>query len=332
MGDFQRGRLVPRRVTAQFPLPPHFLAEFARFWAANLSEKTLAAQRGLLEQGPASGGQGALMDAQRLLLHFGLAGPGRDENMPRRRASGDGNALQLADWREAGRSMTRERTSFVTRDYRGLHVGFLRRMRGFGSDSQLPVFIVGLPRSSTTLIDNSRRHSQVYGAGEIAAAATRIAALGGEGAEPIEGLAAWTARRPRRLACAAPGEASRIESHRASHRGQDAGQLPGYGSVGSPLSASEVHPLPSRLARRGRLLLDDQFPDIRWANDYGTLPRDFRVPTDHGALAEGLPVPLLDVDYEETVADLEGVARNWWPGAVWNGSRLPGIPPGEAAC
>ena len=45
-----------------------------------------------------------------------------------------------------------------------------------------------------------------------------------------------------------------------------------------------------------------------------------------------LPVPLLEVDYEETVADLEGVARKLvaWCGLEWEPS-VPGVPPGEAA-
>ena len=34
-----------------------------------------------------------------------------------------------------------------------------------------------------------------------------------------------------------------------------------------------------------------------------------------------LPVPVLEVDYEETVADLEGWPAGWWPGAAWSGSR-----------
>ena len=49
-----------------------------------------------------------------------------------------------------------------------------------------------------------------------------------------------------------------------------------------------------------------------------------RVSADHGALAEGLAGALLEVDYEETVADLEGVARRLvaWCGLEWEAGCL----------
>jgi len=53
-------------------------------------------------------------------------------------------------------------------DDRGLHAGFFEQVRGFGLESELPVFVVGLPRSGTTLIEQIlASHWQVFGAGEI---------------------------------------------------------------------------------------------------------------------------------------------------------------------
>jgi tetratricopeptide (TPR) repeat protein len=47
---------------------------------------------------------------------------------------------------------------------------FFQGKRRFGSDSQLPVFIVGMPRSGTTLVEQIlSSHTLVYGAGEIEA-------------------------------------------------------------------------------------------------------------------------------------------------------------------
>ena len=45
---------------------------------------------------------------------------------------------------------------------------FFRRVEDGGSDSKLPVFIVGMPRSGTTLVEQIlANHPQVYGVGEL---------------------------------------------------------------------------------------------------------------------------------------------------------------------
>ena len=125
--------------------------------------------------------------------------------------------------------------------------------------------------------------------------------------------------------CAALGATSRIESRGSSHRGQDAGQLLVSRSVGEPVSSGEVHSLPPRFARRGRLLLDDAFREVRWANDQQHIASRFH---EYQRIMEHwrkvLPVPLLEVDYEETVADLEGVARRLvaWCGLAWEPACL----------
>ena len=50
--------------------------------------------------------------------------------------------------------------------------------RGFGSDSERPVFIVGLPRSGTTLVEQVlASHSQIHGAGELRLAREGFEAL-----------------------------------------------------------------------------------------------------------------------------------------------------------
>ena len=45
---------------------------------------------------------------------------------------------------------------------------FFERVRGFGVETERPIFIVGLPRSGTTLTEQIlASHSQVFGAGEL---------------------------------------------------------------------------------------------------------------------------------------------------------------------
>ena len=135
-----------------------------------------------------------------MLLHFGLAQvlDARGEYAEAAEHLDRGNALQLSEWRKRGQEYDpKEHELLVTRMIAVCTPDFFERVRGFGLESELPVFVVGLPRSGTTLIEQIlASHSQVFGAGEIKLARDTMAALGGQGADSIEGLRRWTARRP----------------------------------------------------------------------------------------------------------------------------------------
>ena len=67
------------------------------------------------------------------------------------------------------------------------------------------------------------------------------------------------------------------------------------------------------------------FQEIPWANDQQHMAsrfREYRRMMEHWRTV--LPVPLLEVEYEETVADLEGVARKLvaWCGLAWEPACL----------
>jgi hypothetical protein len=112
------------------------------------------------------------------------------------------NALQMSDWRKRGEEYDpKEHESLVTRMIGVSTPDFFERVRGFGLESQLPVFVVGLPRSGTTLVEQIlASHSHVFGAGEITLANDTWAALGGQGADVIEGLGRLDRRTAQRLA------------------------------------------------------------------------------------------------------------------------------------
>ena len=67
------------------------------------------------------------------------------------------------------------------------------------------------------------------------------------------------------------------------------------------------------------------FQELRWANDPRHIASRFH---EYQRMMEHwrkvLPVPMLEVDYEETVADLEGVARRLvdWCGLEWEPNCL----------
>ena len=155
----------------------------------------------------------------------------------------------------------KEYESLVTRMIEVCTPDFFQRVRGFGLESELPVFVVGLPRSGTTLIEQIlASHSQVFGAGEITTGRDTMAALGGQGADSIEGLRHLDRATARRLA------SRHLERLRALNPTalRIVDKMPEnyvyLGLLGEPVSAGEVHSLPPRFARRGRLLLDDAFP------------------------------------------------------------------------
>jgi hypothetical protein len=71
---------------------------------------------------------------------------------------------------------------------------FFASVRGWGSPSDLPVFIVGLPRAGTSLVEQiAASHSRVFGAGELRNIGEASAELG-----PVE--APWTQATVRRAA------------------------------------------------------------------------------------------------------------------------------------
>ena len=289
----------------------------AELLGGKLPEEDLAAQRRLLEEME-------LTDAQRLLLHFGLAQvlDARGEYAEAAEHLDRGNALQLSEWRKRGQEYDpKEHESLVTRMIAVCTPDFFERVRGFGLESELPVFVVGLPRSGTTLIEQIlASHSQVFGAGEIKLARDTMAALGGQGADSIEGLRQLDRETARRLA------SRHLERLRALN----------------PAALRIVDKMPENYLYLGLLAslfprakfihcrrdLRDvavscwmtHFQEIRWANDQQHIASRFH---EYQRMMEHwrkvLPVPLLEVDYEETVADLEGVARQLvaWCGLAW---------------
>ena len=125
-------------------------------------------------------------------MHFGLAHvlDARGEYAEAARHAERANALQRAERRKRGQEYDPQaHESLVTRMIAVSTPDFFQRVGGSALESELPVFVVGLPRSGTTLIEQVlASHSQVFGAGEIQLAGETLAALGGQGGDSIEGL------------------------------------------------------------------------------------------------------------------------------------------------
>ena len=232
------------------------------------------------------------------------------------------NALQLAEWRKRGREYDRkEHDSLVEGTIAVSTPDFFERLGGCGLDSNVPVFIAGLPRSGTTLVEQILAgHSQVFGAGEIHLTRDTLAALGGQGPAYVEGL--------RQLDC------QTVQRRAARHFERLRALNPAALRIVDKTLDNYLHlGLLAVLFPRAKLVhcrrdLRDvavscwmtHFRGLRWANDQQQIASRFHAyQRIMGHWRKVLPLPLLEIDYEETVADLEGTARRLvaWCGLEW---------------
>jgi tetratricopeptide (TPR) repeat protein len=274
---------------------------------SKLPDDDLAAMRRLLADPD-------LHEGRRAALHFGLA-----QVLDARRAYDDAaeslreaNALALATRRKRGQGYDPAvHARFVSGMMAVCSPDFFERVRGFGLNSERPIFILGLPRSGTTLIEQIlASHSQVFGAGELRCGRDDFEALAPEEERALEAL---TRLDPETACRIAARHLERLRELNAD-RPRLADKMPdnylylGLLAVLFP-RAKFIH------CRRD--LRDNavscwmtNFRSIRWANDPEHIAArftEYRRIMDHWQRV--LPVPLLEVDYQETVADLEGVAR-----------------------
>jgi tetratricopeptide (TPR) repeat protein len=283
-----------------------------------------------------------LLPGKRAVLHFGLAQAldARKQYAEAAEHLREANALALEAWRKRGEIYDPDKHhQFISEMMAVCTAEFFERLRGLGLDSERPIFIVGLPRSGTTLIEQIlASHSQVFGAGEL-----RFAR------EDFESLPAVMRSHPPETPEPASGEPamaylSRLDReaiHTIAQRHLD--KLHALNSTA--LRVADKMPdnymylgmlavlFPKAKFIHCRRDLRDiavscwmtNFRQIRWANSLDHIASRFleyqRLMAHWQAT---LPVPLLHVDYEETVADLEGVARRLvaWCGLEWEPACL----------
>jgi tetratricopeptide (TPR) repeat protein len=292
-------------------------AALATLLRSKLPDDDLAAMRRLLADPD-------LRDDLRAALHFGLAqvldarGAYEEAGKSLQRA----NALALATRRKRGQGYDpAAHARFVGGMMAACSQGFFERAGGFGVGSERPVFILGLPRSGTTLVEQIlASHSQVFGAGELRCGRDDFEALAPEDDRALEALARLDPEAARRIA------ARHLERLRALNvdRPRLADKMPdnylylGLLAVLFP-RAKFIH-CRRDLRDTAVSCWMTNFRSIRWANDPEQIAArfaEYRRIMSHWH--DALPVRLLEVDYEETVADLEGVARRLvgWCGLDW---------------
>jgi tetratricopeptide (TPR) repeat protein len=320
LNEFDAALVCFREALRHDPNHAGAYAQIATMLRGKLPEADLAAMRQLLQLGSGSQtqfGNQELSEAKRSALHFGLAQVLDAQGVYDEAAEhlSHANALCQADWQKRGKGYDpAEHTRFVDELIAAFTPEYFERLRGFGLESERPVFIVGLPRSGTTLIEQVlASHSQVFGAGELRYVRDTFEALPqalNRETTPVE-CVPWLDR-------ATVGQVAQRHLDRLRALNEPApritDKLPdNYLYLGL---IATLFPR-AKLIHCRRDLRDvavscwmTNFRQIRWAFDPEHIAsrfREYRRVMDHWR--QVLPVPLLEVDYEETVADLEGVAR-----------------------
>ncbi len=334
LGDLAASEQAFRGVLRDYPRHTGALAQLAMLLRGKLPQT----DRQLMEQRLA---EPELTDAGRSSLLFGLAHICDAEGDYERAAAHLEQANALTS---ALRNNHNQRydpavhAHFVESLIAAFPPVFFERLRGFGLETERPVFIVGLPRSGTTLTEQVlASHSQVFGAGEQRLGRGDFLALAdGAWERPGESDREAEARAFEGLA--------RLDRDTVQRLGQrHLEQLRNLNGT----AARVVDKMPDNYMYLGLLAalfpkakfihcrrdLRDvavscwmtNFRSIPWANHPDHIAERFalyRRMMDHWRTV--LSVPVLEVDYEETVADLEGVSRRLvaWCGLEWEPACL----------
>jgi tetratricopeptide (TPR) repeat protein len=319
LGRFSEAEQLFREVIRRQPRDASAHAQLACMLRGRLPEADQQALTALLANPD-------LGDGDRMSLHFALAyvHDGRGAYEQAAEHARQANLLALERRQRRGLAYDPdEHTRFVDGVLAAFSPSLFAHTAGWGLPTERPIFIVGLPRSGTTLTEQILAgHSRVFGAGELRLSRDDYAALFGDQPPDCELL---NQEPVRRVAVqhldglqALDGTAERIVDKMPdnyTHLGLLAVLFP---------RAKFIH------CRRD--LRDvatscwlTQFRHLRWANDFDHIVRRFQ---DYERLMAHwrrvLPVPFLEVAYEETVADLEGVSRRLldWCGLEWEPACL----------
>ncbi|MGO9108736.1 MAG: tetratricopeptide repeat protein [Thermoguttaceae bacterium] len=314
-GDFAGAEKCFRSAIASDSLYSAAHAELASLLRAALPAEDMAALQQLLADS-------ALPQAQQAALHFGLAQvfDARGAYAEAADHASLANALRLAQWGVAGHAYDRgAHSQFVNAILAEFTPELFARVHDFGVPTERPVFLVGLPRSGTTLIEQIlASHSQVFAVGELpltrdafAAACTSKKKPGYSGLdrEPVQRMALGHLDELQRRSATALRVVDKMPDNYL-YLGFLAALFPRARFIHCRRNMRDVA-VSCWMAN---------FRDIRWASAPDDIVARFR---DYQRLMdrwrEVLPTPILEVSYEETVTDLETVARRLvaWCGLEW---------------
>jgi tetratricopeptide (TPR) repeat protein len=290
----------------------HALAQLATQLGNKLPTEEEEALRKLIDKPHLTGG-----DRAALMFSLAQVCDARHEYDQAAQLLAHANHLENAGWQQSGRAYNVEaHANFVNRLLSVFTPALFERFRGFGLDSERPVFIVGLPRSGTTLLEQVlASHSRVFGAGELRLAREDFEMLGGGSdgrceARAFDILQTIDADTVKRFSQSHLDRLAAINStaDRVLDKMPDNYLYVGFMALLFPRA---------RFLHCCRDIRDiavscwiTHFRDIPWSNDFDLMVSRFaqyRRVMEHWKKV--LPVPVQDVHYEAMVEDLKSVAR-----------------------
>jgi tetratricopeptide (TPR) repeat protein len=160
LGRLDESRHAFERAVELAPASPHFLRSLVDAKTVTPGDPQLAALENLARF------PGRLSREEQVELHFALGKAHADlrqhESSFRHLAEGSALKRQDVEYDEAVEIGKLERSAKM------FTAGLIERLRSQGEPSSLPIFIVGMPRSGTTLVEQMlASHPKVFGAGEL---------------------------------------------------------------------------------------------------------------------------------------------------------------------
>jgi tetratricopeptide (TPR) repeat protein len=325
LGSFDEALVAFREATKRDPNHAGAYSLMATMLRSKLPAEDVQAIRRLLARPQ-------MAPAKRLALHFGLAqvldaNGSYDEAGEHLRL---GNGLCRALWDKQGKTYDPQaHTRLIDSLIGAFTPEFFKRVAAFGVRSDVPIFIIGLPRSGTTLTEQVlASHSKVHGAGELNLAREGFEGLAGaigHPGSPIDALNYLTPENTQGLANWHLGQLREKapQAIRVVDKMPDNYMFVGWLHTLFP-NAKFIH---CRRDLRDVAVSSwmTNFRNIRWAADQDHIAaryREYQRLIAHWQAV--LPGMLFEVDYEDTVGDLEGVARRLvsWCGLEWEPSCL----------
>jgi tetratricopeptide (TPR) repeat protein len=320
MGDRESAEASFREALRLDPKFPGVYAQLATLLRARLGEAERQTMRRLLEDPK-------VRPLGRANLLHGLAHvhDGAGDYAQAAACLQQAKGIQLAEWAKRNqRYDPGEHHQFVERLLAAYTPEFFARVRGWGLETERPVFVFGLPRSGTTLVEQVlASHSQVHGAGELTLAQESFRALpallGVQGA-PLDCLGRLEAAHVRRLAQRHLDRLGEINRDRARVTDKMPDNYTHLGLLATLFPRARFIHCRRDLRDVAVSCWSTNFRSIRWnaeAESIASRFGEYQRLLEHWARV--LPVRVLEVHYEETVADLEGVARRLvaWCGLEW---------------